>query len=147
MKSPAEDLPRLPQFGPDRRKDSKVRRQLSAPAMRTFFHIVEGGWNLSSEQQRGLLGWPSPSTFFNYKAGKVGALSLDMLTRISLVLGIYKNLQILYPEEALADSWVKLPNNNRLFGGKPAITYMTENDMDALFQVRRLLDARRGAWS
>jgi len=94
-----------------------------------------------------MLGWPPESTFFKYKAGQVSTLSFDMLMRISLVLGIYKNLHILYPDPALADRWVQLPNSNPLFGGKPALTLMTEGGMDGLYQVRRLLDSRRGGWN
>src|SRR5713226_842542 len=109
---------------PDRRRDPRVRKQMSAPAMRAFVNIAEG-WKLSTDEQRALLGWPPESTFYKYKAGQVGTLPYDMLIRISLVLGIYKDLRILYPERELADRWVRLPNNNPIFGGKPALALMT----------------------
>jgi hypothetical protein len=70
-----------------------------------------------------------------------------MLMRISLVLGIYKDLHVLYPEPDLANRWVRLPNANPLFGGQPALTLMTEGGIDGLYQVRRLLDGRRGGWN
>jgi hypothetical protein len=130
----------------ERRSDPKVRRQMSGPAIRAFLNIAEV-WQLSNEEQRGILGWPPDSTFFKYKTGETGTLSFDMLTRISLILGIYKDLHILYPETGLADRWVKLPNNNPLFGGRPALELMTGGGMDGLYQVRRLLDSRRGAWN
>lgn len=136
----------FPPVPPDRRRDPKIRRQMSGPAMRTFFNVA-GTWTLTNEEQRALLGWPPESTFYKYKAGQIAALPYDMLMRISLVLGIYKDLHILYPEPALADSWVKLPNSNPLFGGRPALALMTDGGMDALYQVRRLLDGRRGAWN
>ncbi len=98
---------------------------------------------MSVDEQRALLGWPAASTYHKYKAGDYGTLSYDTLTRLSLVLGIYKALQVLYPEAALADGWVKLPNTNELFGGAPALALMTSG-IDGLLQVRRLLDARRG---
>jgi hypothetical protein len=131
---------------PDQRRDPQVRRRMSGPALRAFFNIA-AAWSLAGESQRGLLGWPPESTFYKYKAGQVGTLSYDMLIRISLVLGIYKDLHILYPEAALADRWVNLPNSNPLFGGKPALAWMTEGGIDALYQVRRLLDSRRGGWN
>jgi hypothetical protein len=127
----------------ERRRDPAVRRQMSAPAMRAFFNLGEK-WRLTNEEQRALLGWPPESTFYKYKAGNVGTLSFDTLIRISLVLGIYKDLRILYPEADLADRWVKLPNNNPLFGGGPALTLMVDDGIDGLYQVRRLLDGRRG---
>ena len=134
------------QIAPERRQDPAVRRQMSGPAMRAFFNVAQK-WELGNEEARALLGWPPDSTFYKYKAGQIGMLSYDMLMRISLVLGIYKALHILYPDPALADRWVKLPNSNALFGGKPAIALMTESGMDGLYQVRRLLDGRRGTWS
>ncbi len=99
------------------------------------------------QEQRALLGWPAASTFHKYKAGDIGALSFDTLTRISLVIGIYKSLQILYPEPEFADRWVRMPNSHSLFGGRPALSLMTETGIDGLYQVRRLLDGRRGGWN
>jgi hypothetical protein len=128
------------------RRDPKVRRRMSGPAIRTFFNIAEA-WRLSNEEQRALLGWPPESTFFKYKSGDTGILSFDTLMRISLVLGIYKDLHILYAEPDLADRWLNLPNSNPLFGGKPALRLMIESGMDGLYQVRRLLDGRRGSWN
>jgi hypothetical protein len=119
---------------------------MSGPAIRAFLNVSEA-WSLTNEARRALLGWPPESTFFKYKAGEIGTLSFDMLVRISLVLGIYKDLHILYPEPDLADRWVSLPNNNALFGGRPALSLMTEGGMDGLYQVRRLLDGRRGGWN
>jgi hypothetical protein len=131
---------------PDQRRDPKVRRKMSGPAIRTFFNIASV-WQLSNEEQRGLLGWPPESTFFKYKSGDTGTLSFDTLMRISIVLGIYKDLHILYSEPNLADRWIKLPNSNQLFGGQTALSLMISNGMDGLYQVRRLLDGRRGGWN
>jgi hypothetical protein len=119
---------------------------MSGPAIRTFFNIADA-WDLAVNDQRALLGWPAPSTYHKYKAGDVGTLSFDTLTRLSLVIGIYKALHILYAERELADRWVKLPNSNPLFGGRPALELMTEGGIDGLYQVRRLLDGRRGGWN
>jgi len=131
---------------PHQRRDPKTRRRLSAPALRSFFKIADV-WQLTGDQQRALLGWPPESTFYKYKSGQPGTLSFDMLVRISLLLGIYKDLHILYPDRGLADGWLHLPNSNPLFGGRPALALMTEGGIDALYQVRRLLDGRRGAWN
>jgi len=149
MESRVKRQPRIlqpPPISPDKRRDPKVRRQMSGPAIRTFLNVAEI-WKLSIDEQRGLLGWPPESTFYKYKAGQTGTLSYDMLMRISLVLAIFKDLGILYPERDLADRWVRLPNSNPMFGGKPALALMTEGGMDGLYQVRRLLDGRRGGWN
>ena len=125
----------------DDRRDPEVRRRLSGPALRTFFNIARA-WQLTPTEERGLLGWPPASTFYKHKGGASGTLSLDTLTRISLVLGIYKALHVLYPEERFADAWVKLPNSNPLFGGRPPIELMVEGGIDGLHRTRRLLDGR-----
>jgi hypothetical protein len=128
------------------RPDPDVRRRLSGPALRTFFNIASA-WRLSVNEQRALLGWPAASTFHKYKAGDYGALTFDTLTRLSLIIGIYKSLQVLYPEPAFADTWVRMPNSHPLFGGRPALSLMTDGGIDGLFRVRRLLDSRRGGWN
>jgi hypothetical protein len=125
------------------RQDPEVRRRLSGPALRAFFTLASA-WQLSVTEERALLGWPPSSTFHKYKSGDPGPLSFDTLTRISLVLGIYKSLQILYPEPAFADRWMRMPNTNELFGGRPPIEFVADAGIDGLFQLRRLLDGRRG---
>jgi Protein of unknown function (DUF2384) len=138
--------PRSTAIEPEVRPDPEVRRRLSGPALRTFFNIA-GQWRLSVNEQRALLGWPASSTFHKYKSGDHGTLSFDTLTRLSLVIGIYKSLQVLFPEPAFADAWVRLPNSNPLFGGRPALSLMLDGGIDGLFKVRRLLDGRRGGWN
>jgi hypothetical protein len=128
------------------RQDPAVRKKLSGPAIRSFFKIGEA-WKLTVEEQKALLGWPATSTLYKYKQNDVGTLSYDALVRISLVLGIYKALHILYPDTELADRWIKLPNANRLFGGRPAVDFLKEAGIDGLYQVRRLLDSRTGGWN
>ena len=125
------------------RQDPEVRRRLSAPALRAFFNIART-WQLTVAEQRALLGWPPSSTFHKYKSGDPGPLSFDTLTRISLVLGVYKALQILYPEQAFADRWIRMPNANPLFAGRSPIAFLADAGLDGLFHVRRLLDSRRG---
>jgi hypothetical protein len=101
---------------------------------------------LSVEERRALQGWPSESTYHNYRNGNVATLSYDVLTRISLLIGMFKALHILYPD--FADRWMRLPNFNPMFGGRPPIDWMTtDGGMDGLYRVRRLLDARRGGWN
>jgi hypothetical protein len=127
----------------DERQEPEVRRRLSGPALRAFFTLA-AAWQLSVTEQRALLGWPPPSTFHKYKSGDPGPLSFDTLTRVSLVLGIYKSLQILYPEPVFADRWMRMPNTNALFGGRAPIEFVSDAGIDGLFQLRRLLDGRRG---
>jgi hypothetical protein len=125
------------------RRDPAVRRKLSGPALRTFFNIARA-WELDVNEQRALLGWPPSSTFHKYKSGDGGVLSFDALSRLSLVLGIYKALHILYPERAFADRWMRMPNSNPMFGGRTPMALVADAGLDGLFRIRRLLDGRRG---
>jgi Antitoxin Xre/MbcA/ParS C-terminal toxin-binding domain/Antitoxin Xre-like helix-turn-helix domain len=127
----------------EQRRDPAVRRRLSEPALRTFFAISRA-WGLSATEERALLGWPPSSTFHKYKSGNAGVLSFDTLTRISLVLGIYKALEVLYSDTSFADRWMSMPNANPMFEGQTPIAFVAEAGLDGLCQVRRLLDARRG---
>jgi hypothetical protein len=117
---------------------------LGAPALRTFFRIAEA-WGLSTKEQQTLLGSPPRSTFFNWKAG-AGSVPRDTLERISYVLGIYKNLQILLPEPSVADAWVRKPNQAPLFHGRSALDLMLSGNVADVYVVRQYLDAQRGGW-
>ena len=90
------------------------------PALRTFFRVAER-WGLDVDQQMRLLGVEGRSTFFKWKKDGDGHLSLDTFERISYLLGIFKALHILLPNEDAADAWVKKPNAAPVFGGKPAL--------------------------
>ncbi len=118
-------------------------QKLSAPALRAFFSIAKL-WGLNSHQQRVLLGNPPSSTFFKWKKQQSGAVSRDVMERISYVLGIYKALRILLPDPGQADRWIHAPNSAPLFGGQPALTRMLGGNVSDLYAVRSYLDAERG---
>lgn len=138
---PNTSAPSTPDLGTLGRSSPRTRQRLSAPAMRAFFALV-AKWDLSTSQAQGLLGWVSTSTLHKYKSRrKIGTLSYDQLTRISLCLGIYKALHMLFAEAQIADQWVMLPNSNAIFGDQPPLALMIHGGIDGLHQVRRLLDA------
>lgn len=119
-------------------------QDVSAAALRAFFRIA-GLWSLKSAEQRTLLGSPPESTFFKWKRELQGSISKDVLERISYVLGIYKALQILFPDPARADAWIKKPNSAPLFGDQSALNRMLSGNVADLYVVRQYLDAERGS--
>ena len=125
---------------------AKSRKELSGPALRTFFRIADL-WNLTPDEQMTLLGVSTRSTFYNWKRDTNTSLPKDTLERISYIVGIYKSLQILLPKEAAADEWVRRPNASSLFGGAPALARMLSGQVADLFVVRQYLDAQRGGWA
>jgi hypothetical protein len=116
---------------------------LAAPALRTFFRLAEA-WNLRVAEQRCLLGDPPESTFYKWKRQQDGSLGRDTLERISYLLGIWKSLQILFPDPAQADAWLHRPNTAPLFGGHSALERMLSGNVADLYVVRQYLDAQRG---
>jgi hypothetical protein len=121
--------------------------EMSAAGLRAFFKIARD-WDLSAEEQIVLLGSPGRSTFFKWKAEpQTARLGRDTLERLSLLLGIYKALQILLPQPAAADGWIKRPNSAAPFGGRRALDRMLAGNISDLVAVRQYLDAMRGGWA
>jgi uncharacterized protein (DUF2384 family) len=121
--------------------DAATRRRLSPAAIQGFARIA-ARWGVRDEDARLLLGGISSGSFYALKKTP-RALDQDTLTRISLLVGIFKALHILYSRR-LADSWITLPNANPMFHGNTPLAYMLRLGLPGMMQVRQLLDARRG---
>jgi hypothetical protein len=120
----------------------EVLKRLSPAAVKAFLKIAEL-WELRDEDARKLLGGMSNGAFYELKRSGGRLLDQDRLTRISLLTGVFKALNILY-DKRLADGWVRLPNSNPMFGGESPLKYMIKGGLPAMLRVRQLLDARRG---
>ena len=124
--------------------EKMVRAGLRA-AMRIF-----AAWGLDDAAASTLLGGVGLSTLRRWRrdleAGRDVKIDVrrDLTDRLSLILGIYKALQILFPSTAQADAWVSRTNSNPVFGGRSALDVMLNGGMDDLYRVRRFLDAQRG---
>jgi hypothetical protein len=129
-----------------------VQEKLSPVAIRAFFRLASH-WKLRDEDARGLIGGISNGSFYQLKRSATKTsdaktlvaktLDQDKLTRVSLLVGIFKALNILYGTK-LADAWVQLPNSNPIFGGQTPLAYMLKGGVPSMLRVRQLLDARRG---
>jgi hypothetical protein len=119
------------------------RKRLSASGLKALFNIAEC-WKLRSEDVRELLGGVANGSYFEMKKNPESkVLDADQMLRVSYLIGIFKALNILHSRQ-LADEWVRLPNSNRIFGGRTPLEYMIRGGVPAMQTVRRLLDARRG---
>ena len=119
-----------------------VQERLSRAAIPAFFKLA-AAWSLRDETARQLLGGMSNGAFYQLKRGDKRSLDQDKLTRISLLIGIFRALNVLYSRK-LADAWPALPNANSMFEGQPPLDYMVKGGLPAFVRVRQLLDARRG---
>lgn len=131
---------------PDRFALSK-RRQLSAPGLRTFLTIADR-WGWTVAERLLVLGSPDRSTYVGWiakaRTGQELTLPVDVLLRISAVLGIYKALKILFGSEPAGLDWLTGPHDGPSFGGQPPMALVTNGTMDGPMLVRRYLDAERG---
>jgi hypothetical protein len=111
-----------------------------AVGMEAFFSIMEK-WGLEYEQVRTLLGQPGKSTYYEWKKGNVREVvhGMDLATRISYVLGIFKALETIYEDPVLADAWIKEPND--AFGGQSALDRMLAGQITDLACVREYIDS------
>jgi hypothetical protein len=106
---------------------------VSTVALRAFFNITKA-WGLTESEEKALLGNPPETRYNAWRAGDGPAVSEEELTRISYVLGIYKNLRLLFPAESRANAWVRKPNLD--FDGEPSLNRMCQD----LASVRHYLD-------
>jgi len=136
-----EQLPGIRWERPADLSNRDVQEKLSPAAVRAFFSLATH-WKLRDEDARALLGGISNGSFYQLKRAPK-TLDQDKLTRISLLVGIFKALNILYSMK-LADAWVQRPNTNPLFAGETPLARMLKGGVPAMLHVRQLLDARRG---
>jgi uncharacterized protein (DUF2384 family) len=119
--------------------DSSDRTRLSPVAIQAMRQIAEH-WRLKGDESAALLG-VSPSTWDRMAAGKWDqALSQDQLTRVSAVLGLFKDLHLLFADE-MADRWIRLRNKGPLFENRAPIEAMIEGGIPMMLDVRRHVEA------
>ena len=140
-------LSMLPDLGLDSRKvpdlgDAATRGRLSKPAIVAFFALADK-WDLRNEDAMGLLGGISHGRYYELKKNRKGLLSQDELTRISLLIGVFTALNILFSQR-LANQWPSRPNSNAMFNNAPPLQLLVRGGVPAMIAVRRLLDSRRG---
>ncbi|HOL36949.1 MAG: DUF2384 domain-containing protein [Proteobacteria bacterium] len=123
-------------------------QRMAAAGLRAFERIAQA-WGLTVDEQLRLLGQPPRSTYFAWrKHPGQASVPRDTLERLSDLLGIWKSLQILLPEPAAADAWLRKPNAAAGFGGRSALERMLAGNVSDLHFVRRYLDGvRGGGWS
>lgn len=122
--------------------DAGERRRVTPAALRAVVALADR-WQLTVEDACGLLGGVPASTWHSWRTRPPADLGFDRLHRISFLLGIHTALRALH-RGALADTWVRRPNTNVLFGGRTPLEVMVDGGIPAMAEVRALLDGRRG---
>jgi len=114
---------------------------LAGPGLRAFFHIAKA-WMLSAQEQSAILGRPIGAASPKLEVGEADGLPPETLERISYVLGIYRALHTLFPDQQQADSWLRRPNSAAPFKGASALALMCTGHLSDLATVREYLDAQ-----
>ncbi len=113
--------------------------------LRAFFNLAEH-WRLNDRQGRILVGDPAARTYARWKTGQVepSRISRDTRERLSMLMGIHKNLRQLFREPSRGYEWLRKPN--QVFGGASALDRLLAGSIPDLVAVRAYLDAERGGW-
>ena len=125
------------QFSPE------SRRRLSGPGLRTFVRIADL-WGLSDWERWTVLGQPARVDYHEWVEaageGRNLVLSVDVLTRISAMLGIHQALEVLHHTDD-GVTWMRRRDWSTVFGGRVPMEMVTSGSVKELLTVRHALDA------
>ena len=100
-------------------------------------------WELRNDEVCNLLGGISPAQLAKYKKAKAYVSGRDTIERVGNLLGIHKNLRILYPyNREVVYQWIK-GRNQKLHNLSP-LDVMLEHGYIGIAQIRRFTDYIRG---
>ncbi|MCK6373816.1 MAG: MbcA/ParS/Xre antitoxin family protein [Zoogloea sp.] len=120
--------------------DDIDRKAVAGMLMQLFDH-----WKLSTEEQLDALGFATSNraVLTRYRKGEALSGSRDTLERAGHLLGIHKNLRLLFPQNRdLAYAWMK--TRNRAFEHRSPIDVIREFGFAGLLMVLAYLDRARG---
>ena len=100
-------------------------------------------WSVPREQQCAMLGI-SERSWYDWKRSAPARVAADALERISYILGIWKALRQLFPDQQGYRRWPSLPNTAPPFGGRPPLERMSAGQVADLYVTRTWLDGWRG---
>lgn len=112
--------------------------------LRVVFRIFDE-LGIGAEEGRTLLGGIPRGTYYRWRRQPEKAtLTADLMERLSYLLGIYKAVQILVPDEAQQVAFFRRPNTHPVCGGQAPLAVMLQGRVSDLYRVRRWLDGERG---
>lgn len=121
------------------------RARVSGPVLRTFLNIARV-WSLSEDDRHQLLGTPHEDEFRQWREAAENhqplTLSMDVLLRISAVLGIYKSLRIIHQSEEEGREWLGRARRGAPFDGRSPMEMMLLGFEPGLMDVRGYLLAQ-----
>lgn len=100
-------------------------------------------WELKNDEECDLLGGISPAQLAKFKKGTAFISGRDTIERVGNLLGIHKNLRILYPyNREVVYRWIK--GRNLTLQNLSPLDIMLEYGYIGIAQIRRFTDHIRG---
>jgi hypothetical protein len=100
-------------------------------------------WGLRNDEECNLLGGISSAQLAKYKKGTAFVSTRDAIERVGNLLGIHKNLRILYPyNRDIVYQWIK--GRNKTLHNLSPLETMLEHGYLGIAQIRRYTDYVRG---
>ncbi|MDE2149481.1 MAG: DUF2384 domain-containing protein [Gammaproteobacteria bacterium] len=128
------------------RMPSSTARARDTAGLRAVLALADK-LELTRRQLSALLGCPERTLYHWKKQTDAGGLSTplprDTLERLSYLLGIWKALRILFPDDGRAAGWLRRPNAAPGFGDHSALERMLAGQVADLYFVRSYLDGWR----
>jgi hypothetical protein len=118
----------------------ETAEQIGPMIMTLFDH-----WKISTEEQTSLLGIAETNraALARYRKGEAIGISRDQKERVGHLLGIHKNLRLLFPHNReLAYAWIT--TRNKAFQNLRPVDVIREFGFAGLLMVRFYLDKARG---
>jgi len=129
--------------------DAVLERQITASqdrgALAKMVMALLEHWKLSTEDQAALLGVAASNraALTRYRKGEPIGTSRDQYERVGHLLGIHKNLRLLFPQNRdLVYRWMS--TRNKAFDNLTPVDVVKEWGFAGLLMVRSYLDRARG---
>ena len=128
----------LPALASSHDLDDEILKRNTRNAIALFQH-----WGLKNDEECNLFGGISPAQLSKFKKGTAFISGRDTIERVGNLLGIHKNLRILYPyNRDVVYQWIK-SRNLKLYNLSP-LDIMLEYGYIGIAQIRRFTDHIRG---
>lgn len=126
------------------RPDIPVITDEEATALARATVNLFNAWGLTDQEARVILGEMAQRTWARWKAGDIGRIDRDLRARMAILMGIHKALRYLFIDPVRGYAWIRKPSD--AFGGRSALDVMLRGEITDLIDLRKYLDAERGAW-
>jgi hypothetical protein len=126
-------------------KNLKTPQEVDRGALAKMTMQLLDHWDLSTEDQLALLGLASSnrSALGRYRQGEPIGQNIDQYERVGHLLGIHKNLRLLFPRNKdYLYGWMK--TKNKAFENQTPVEVVKELGFMGLLMVRSYLDRARG---